>query len=363
MIVCIYCKGTKEPSREHALQRALGGDLVFRDVWEDCNRREFSVIDQALAERSFIGFQRVGSTPPGAFDVKLGGDHFLFHPPSGLTLEVAVRNHMRSEVYLQVHAEFNEDGTCMLRIACATPEDSERLSAYLEATIKNGTLDALHAKIGPDEAGSTPRFVMHREADGFLRGQSQEAVDQLRKILRGHWSEKAPEYLAGTGDPAHQQKVEHPVVRIGVPVDFNQVNRAVAKVAFNVMASKLGPDFALRPEFDPIREYIRGRDVRLPEVGPDEIPIDSRFVRFVDPGGEAPIPCDAHAVALFGTPYGLCAWVTLYRTSHFLVRLSPVAPRDLIPRVHVFSATREGNSELDLEEMVRRIRDRSRSDS
>src|SRR3569833_1608379 len=134
MIVCIYCKGTKEPSREHALQRALGGDLVFRDVCEDCNRREFSVIDQALAERSFIGFQRVGSTPPGAFDVKLGGDHFLFHPPSGLKLEVAVRNLMRSEFYPQVQTKNKKKKTNKQRKACATPEDSERLSAYLEAT-------------------------------------------------------------------------------------------------------------------------------------------------------------------------------------------------------------------------------------
>ena len=358
-ITCIYCRKRKPSSREHALQRSLGGDLILLDVCEGCNRG-FSPIDQALADNSFVSLMRVGVTPDVAFDVRLGGEHFVTDPISEQTMEVAVRNGMRSEPHPQIHVQFDDAGVANVSVNAKDRADFDRLAGYVEEKIATRKLRSMHVKIGPLRAGSTLRLVMHRQDDGFIRGQSHAEVEQFLGFLEAHWPQVVSNYRARFAgmDPPQTREIRTPTVQLNLKINFNQVYRAVAKIAFNVMAAKLGADFAFRPEFDAIREYIRGEDLRVPQVQPGELAVDNRFVTSVAPGDQPPIPCDDHAVAIFQDARGLMAWVTLYKISHFVVRLSDVGPLEFIPLVHIFSATRSGNKALDLEEIVRRLRER-----
>lgn len=357
-IVCVYCKEAKPPSKEHALQRSLGGNLILRDVCRECNNG-FADIDGALAGSSFVSLIRVGTTPREAFETTLGGDHFFTDPKSGVTIEVTVQNQMRSAPYPQVHFLVN-GGTASLALLVKDRADSERLDRFVRERISAGQLRSLGVKLGPPEAGATARLVMRREGSGFVRGQSQADVERLLAFLETHWATFAAMSQArfDGADPPQTQEVKTPSVRITQEIHLNDVNRAVAKIAFNIAAARLGAAFVLGPEFDPVREYIRGTDVRVPVVGPGELAVDNRFVTSVPPGTEPAIPCDDHAVAIFGNSTGLLAWVTLYKTSNFIVRLSEVAPRDVIPVVHLFSATRKRNRPLDLEEILQRLRTR-----
>jgi len=327
---------------------------VINDVCGACNGG-FSKFDDALASNSLVGLQKVGSTPSSAFEVKLGGEVFFTDPVSGITFECALRNELAAQMYPQVHGS---PATGTLLINSGGLDDFERLAAYLEKKIANGGLGSVHVKLGPENAGKTPRFVMHRENDGFFRGQTDADVAALRTMLESNWSQVAGPYraqISGSSPPVQARGVHQPEMQVTLRIDFNEIYRAIAKIAFNVMTSMLGPTFALEAAFDPIREYIRGADVRLPPVTPGQVAVDGRFVSSAIPGATSPLSTNGHAVVLFGSPIGLRAWVTLYQTSNFIVHLADVAPEGLIPRAHEFSITRSGNKELELEEFFRRL--------
>jgi hypothetical protein len=359
VIICIYCKQRKPSSKEHAVQRSLGGDLTLPDVCVACNGG-FSPIDRALAESSLVSLMRVGLTPATAFEVKLGGDQFYLDSASGLTFELATRNELRSELYPQVHFLLADSGNHSLALSVKDRVAFERLADYVDGKLASGELRSIHQKIGPPEAGATPRLVMHRTDDGFIRGQSAEDLALFVSVLEQQWQRFSASYRDSFDGPSPPQatEVKSPTVQHILRINVNDVYRAIAKIAFNVMAAKLGPDLALQPEFDPVRDYIRGLDVRIPTVQPGQLAVDDRFVISAAPKTEPPIPCDDHAVVIFGDDYGLVAWVTLYKSNNFIVRLSSVTPLDLIPLAHIFSATRTGNRPLDLEEIVKRLRQR-----
>jgi hypothetical protein len=256
-IRCIYCREVRPPSREHVLPRSLGGDLVQPIICEDCNTRRLSPLDQALAERSPVALTRVASTPDDAFGVQLGGDHFSRDEAAGLILEVAVTNGMQAVVLPQVHAAAVGDST-QIAIVTADLSDLPRLNAFVGKQIETGKLRTLHIKLGPVDAGPTARLVLHRESMGFVRAQTDADVRSLFSVLEANWSNLYAQHAArvATGDqPIAVQSIERPWVKLNVAVRPDDVNRAVAKIAFNLLAVRVGSDFALSREFDELRSY------------------------------------------------------------------------------------------------------------
>ncbi len=364
-ITCIYCREVREPSREHVLPRSLGGDLVKPILCVDCNSRRLSPLDQALAERSLVALSRVGFTPGGAFDAKLGGDHFVKDDATGIVMDVAVTNEMRAVVMPQVHIVPAGEKTNI----CILTADSaalERLDVYVVKQIETARLAKMHVKNGPTEAGPHARLVMHRDNDGYIRAQTPEDAQGLTAVLQGHWRQAYAQHAARVGsgeDVPEAGSVANPSVRVTMSYRPDDVNRAVAKIAFNVLAVRVGTQFALSPEFDELRRYVLGDDIRHPEcAGPNEVLVDARFVSQLPPETAPIVPTDEHAVTLSYAPPALYGWVTLYRTHNFIVKLGDIALPDNLFAVHEFSTVRRGNEALTASEVFRRIRERREGD-
>lgn len=365
VITCIYCREVREPSREHVLPRSLGGDLVEPILCVDCNSRRLSPLDQALAERSLVALSRVGLTPGTAFDVKLGGDHFVKDDATGLVMDVAVTNEMRAVVMPQAHIvpAGDETNICILT---ADADSLKRLDSYVAKQIASGRLAKMHVKNGPAEAGPHARLVMHRENDGYIRAQTHEDAERLIAVLQEHWRQACDQHAArvASGEIVPEAaSVAHPSVQVTMSYRPDDVYRAVAKIAFNMLAVRVGTQFAMSPEFDELRHYVLGEDIRHPErATPEEVLVDTRFVSPL-PLDTAPIvPTDEHAVTLSYVPPALYAWVTLYKTHNFIVKLGDIALSDNIFAVHEFSTVRRGNEALTVSDVLRRIRDRRNGD-
>jgi hypothetical protein len=355
IIRCIYCKQDRPASREHVLARSLGGDFTKPMICVPCNGGRLSPIDQALAERSLVALSRVAYTPASAFTAKLGFDGFLVDAGSGLTLEVAMVNEMQTVVLPQVHVRRDAEKWHIAPVA-ADADASGRLRTFIEARISAGTLRDIHVKVGPSGAGSTPRLVMHRKDDAFVRVQTKEDAELLFKGLEETWVQNSAAYAEAVAAGEGRSRIDKPFVELHMEIRIDDTYRAVVKTAFNVLAARVGTEFALSPEFDPIRAYILGDDIRhSTSLKEGEIAVDGRFVQMLEADTEALVPTEEHAVTIFYSPPALLAWVTLYKTHNFVVRLGEVPLPEPVLTTHEFSTVRRGNAALDIAELFTRL--------
>jgi hypothetical protein len=352
---CIYCGGDTNPSKEHVLQRSLGGDLTARIACVACNTK-LSEIDVALAERSFVTLHRVGFAPTARMPVKLGGDTYLLDEQQSVWQECRVVNGMRAELYPQIHLVGDQ-----LMVVGGNHEELAELFSLIERRRTDGTLARTYVKVGPADKATTTRIVGHKmgptvdhgKQDAFVRAASPEAGEKFLLGLAKAW----PEFMAKVNGASFQQGViEGAHVNVNVRMRLDDTYRAVAKIAFNLFAQRFGVDEALRREFDPIREYVTGKTiVHSPDRGPDEIAFDRRFVTMLQTGGPPLTPTGDHAVALCTSSSALLAVVTLYGEFTFIVRLGPVPGGKPVFELHEFTADRTGNKAVPCDETMRRL--------
>ena len=227
-ITCIYCKMRRPSTREHVLPRSLGGDCVAPILCKVCNTDKLSNLDQAVAERSLIALSRVGLTPMSAFKTKLGGEHFSFDETTGCHLEVEITNRMAGVLLPQLHMEPHSPWTFFIR--AGEKEGLERLIRFVTRKLADGNFRSIFIKVGPKDKCETPRLVVHRKDDGYIRvpnaGDEVLVFDLLEKL----WSEDLIERIR-TG--CAEGTVPAPQVKVGISIRPDDVNRGIAKIAFN----------------------------------------------------------------------------------------------------------------------------------
>jgi len=364
IITCIYCRAQRPPSREHALQRSIGGDLVMRLLCGPCNNG-FSKIDEALAERSLVALDRVAYTPANAFPVAMGGDHFHFDPDAQLWCDVAVVNGVQPLLLPQVHLHRGQDNSPNLAVVASNRASLDRLFDFVSEKLASGTLRSTYLKTGPERCCNSSHFTMHRDPpltkhdkrDGFVRvprsGDEREFFDVLEK----GWADTMAQTRAAFEQGGLKQTfVEKPSINVTVSVRLDDTFRAIAKTAFNLVAVKLGVEFALRPEFDGLRDYVRGIGLVHPPRAPGEVMVDGRFVTMCPHDTPARVPTQEHAITLAYDAPRLVAWVTLYGTQNFVVRLAELERYEHPPMTHEFSIDRRGNAALSEGEIFERMR-------
>ncbi|WP_239989396.1 hypothetical protein [Corallococcus macrosporus] len=305
-----------------------------------------------------MAFSRIAATPKDAFDVQLGGEHFVQEGKSGLVLEVALINGVSASMLPQVHVAVVGE-TNHVAIVTADVSSLDRLHAFVTKKIESGQLRAMHVKLGPEAAGPTARLVMHRERDGFIRAQTDADARNAIEVLEKDWASAYKHHVAlitAGNQQAEVQSIPQPSVRVNLEIRPDDVNRAVAKIAFNVLAARVSPEFALSPEFDELRKYVLGEDIRhRSDLGQDEVAVDLRFVTQL-PHDTAPlVPTEEHAVTISYVHPSLFAWVTLYRTDNFVVRFGDISLSENVLAVHEFSSVRTGNAALDVAETIQRM--------
>lgn len=134
----------------------------------------------------------------------------------------------------------------------------------------------------------------------------------------------------------------------------NWPSRCAAKMLFNLAAHHLGPEFVLRSEFNPVREFIAGRDVEPVEavVGPNGEQgwtMDVRFVRdWLQPDprdGAWPLRTRGHGLLLDGHDGMLGGVVMLWGRPTFKVTLAQFDPSVTVVDAFPVLLLKEGEQE------------------
>jgi len=312
-----------------------------------------SPLDQALARRSIVAMSRAAYTPPSAFEVELEGNHFHYDQTRDLHTGVTLTNGLTPRVFPQLHFRYGVDE---MAVTGEGRESIEELVAFIDNLISSATLRSLYVKVGPAERCTTARLVLHRTDDGYLRVRTRGDERQIFNALESKWTVMRERILTDNA-AAVQETIEAPTVHLGLSITLDDTFRAVTKTAFNVLATDVGVEFALLPEFNPVREYVLGADIQDPEDRAiDEIAVDERFVVQVGVG-ESPAlqsATDEHLVTLFYHGGHVRACVTLYGLHSFFVDLGAINLTDFPIVAHRFTVTRAGNHVLSLDEMYER---------
>ena len=329
---CIYCRADGS-SREHLPPSSLGGNCILTCVCAKCNR-ELGLIDQALAEHSPVALSKILYTPSSAFLTQLGS-YASMHAEGDHQIGVRIGNQVSTEVRPQLFATGDH-----VRAFARDRDGLNDLIHFMDKQINTGLL--ARTRVFVTEDAKETRFLMHRSNDAVVSAPSAERGVEFLARLQAQWPDIKTK-LQTTGE--QRQTHEKPNVLITMSLWPNEEFRAVAKIAFETLALSRGCDFVLEEAFDPIRDYIKG-DVRLPDSQPGELQIDSRFVQRL--GDEFRLNFTRqHGVLLLCSPPNFVAFVILYGSHRYLVRLGTVADGQQWMRAYEFSYTKEGRTELD----------------
>jgi hypothetical protein len=196
---------------------------------------------------------------------------------------------------------------------------------------------------------------VRKPGDGYIRLPAAEDEDWCLPMLKTAWSQNFVTGLANAN--AIPKTGQFPEVRLDFTFAPNDVFRAIAKTAFNLLAFKRGQEVVLRPEFDSIRRFIKAELVLPRDIGSDEIAVDKRFVDEILPDQQhVSFVDDAHAVLFYYSKLELIAFVTLYGSHLFLVRFPPLYYEE--PEVlfgHRFSIDRTGNNPIHIIDIIERL--------
>jgi hypothetical protein len=237
-------------------------------------------------------------------------------------------------------------------------QDDEHKSQFLELVqrrIDNGSVLKIPIRTAAERFCTTVRLVQHRRNDMFVRAANHDVGKDFLGRLPSLWNEMK--------DRLAQQMsidtIQSPQVFVHLSVSFDEVYRAVAKIAFNYLAVRKGTAFARRSEFDPVRQYILGDIRHAPLRTADEVAIDGRFVSALKRGEQFLVPTSRHLVMLGYSYPNVFATVTLYGQHTFVVYLGEVEFKsimDFLPEAHEFSIDGTSHRALDMSDIVRRIR-------
>ncbi|MEZ4365017.1 MAG: HNH endonuclease [Kofleriaceae bacterium] len=342
---CIYCCKLGPFSREHVLAASLGGNLKAPVACDECNTG-FSKIDQALAENSVVALERILQTPSER-PVRLGNLHFMHRPEDDLWEEVQITNKLRPHIPPQLH--YRRPKTWFF---ASRNEDRARFVAEVNALVSSGNLGSLSIVPGPEQVCSTARLVRHRRRTMFVRARTKDDGEAFVRDLPALWGAVEP----GVRNDLPIVRTDDPTINMVLSMSLDDCYRAIAKTAFNYLAVQKGIAFARLPVFDPVRQYIRGLDIRHPTTGSA---VDRRFVREEKKGEFFLIPTTQHLITLgYSSPHVFAA-ITLYGKHTFLVQLGDIHIQslpDFEPIAHEFSIDGSQNRELGVFEMVRRMR-------
>ena len=339
LIRCIYCGQERPPSIEHVLQRALGGNLTTKLVCQDCNTG-FSTIDQSLAEFSILSLPRVGNAAPATFSAYLGGNQLRIGP-DGSCDQIRVTNRLQQIILPQILLVDSEDGKSKrLAFKGSDPGEMKKLIALVGKKVATGTLDKVHVKEGDGPDYRNPRIVLHRHNDLYICALTKTEAGDFISILERNWDKVQDQMQTA---PMAVEEAPPGVVQVSLSLKLNDNFRAIAKIAYNLMAECKGSDFVLRPEFTPLREYIRGHEIINDEpVTPDDIEMDMRFVQWIHEPQGAIWKTEGHLVFLGYDYPNLIAFITLYKDYYFKVKMAEIELHEFTFECFEFSTDRTG---------------------
>ncbi len=350
-LICLYCRSLQGPfTDEHVLQKGLGGNLKIPDVCSRCNNQTLARIDRALLECSPISFDRLMRTP----NVRLGGSSVVRRDSSDI--EMRIDDGFTPRPVPQIHAPLPwAPGPTKLSLRAGSLSDRDAFVKLIDDSITKGAFAATHILAVKDGLRSIS-LANHQGKNLRVKAETEE---QGQKFL-GWFASVWPEYKAVLMNNELQTESlggELEILTVSRPDDYQ---RAIAKTALNYLCYVKGAEFALRPEFDPLREYVLGTNLIVDQelLSAGGVAQDTRFVTPVPPEVGAFVPSPRHMIFLLMQGSELLCLVTYYGRHHYAVRMGTLPVEDEVFEAHEFSEDRTQNAPVDVHDMMRRVRAR-----
>lgn len=302
------------PSKgEHIILKGLGGRATTRNVCSDCNQEFGDDLDNKFLRHGPLAYYRY--LDPTVKTGRLGGVQFVPSPRGGF-LDATVHNSQDTEIKTQVHIIGND-------FLVFRPEAIAAQAERMIDGLKGKDL-AIKLDVADDEWHEPPRFIPDMTGKSHLiRARTAEQAEQVRaSIKKGSMPEKGEvEPVDVTGQPVMLRTTYEP----------NVVGRCVAKMAFNLASIVFGAEPLVRESFNPVRDYIRGKNVEVKDLtttseGQLVGELDERFVDrwFNEPRSQPIAPTSWHVIELAKRDKQLVAQLHLVGGIwRFLVRLGP----------------------------------------
>lgn len=335
LITCIYCLkiAPADPNGEHVILHGLKGTETIVHVCTDCNGR-LSKIDLEFLQDSHIALIRM-SVPGTRGRLKL--TQFFFSEKLNAWMDAVVKTEaIRLKPQVCVY-----EGRLVGR---SSDEEGQRaIERFLKAFAAGGLRELIKLDIKEVKEYSTTRLVIdvgRKEDKYYLRAMTKEMAELFLNYLTAEAAELLTRSQQGKLEKISWKLPADSKIRISPYLDI--INRCAAKMAFNFACYQLGPEFVLRKDFNPVREYIIGTGVREPKIvvgadGEEGFTWDDRFVNF-KPSPTMTVPGlpsnlrDGHFIGLGTAPTSdgpsLVASVSVYRCIQFAVNLGPL-PLDI----------------------------------
>jgi hypothetical protein len=313
MRICIYCREEKADgkfNREHVLSQGFGkfeDNLTLGDVCRSCNKTMGDTIETPAIRGSVEGIHRFHT------EELRDPQSFAKTPRNRVTFE---RQEPGWEgVRLFVH--LSDDGDDVV----------EELPPQVRITYKDGR-ETIYLLADLPETGIDKTTVATYRIYGSEKDDLIAVAEALAKRgLTPKWQE-----------PVEQLPSDSRISVAARAVYDDLSRRVVAKISFNYLASVMGANFVLKPEFDEIRRFIRygeGRGAAFVQ------PTDVRFLQEEreTPGFRA---TEDHFVAISHLSTGpLVGHVSIFNMIHNEIVLSRTNPEKfysgLIPAGSRFS--------------------------
>lgn len=228
---CIYCllekPGSAFSGREHVIPQAFGlfsvDNLVLKSVCDDCNGLFGNTIDRKLARDSAEGLDRIRAGLRDAKTFKSEGVRSTTHVelPGG-----AKGFHVRG------------------------PDGELGIMAFQQIGFSRSP-DGPHEWFQLDALPTPDEMVAkgYDRNDIFMKMPELDLNDGLELLRQKGWTFKEVE--PGPLDVTSGKVRAETVAKIGEPE-----MRAVTKICLNYVARVFGDEVALRPEFDPARNFV-----------------------------------------------------------------------------------------------------------
>lgn len=324
---CLYC-GDAEGARqgeEHVLQEAFGTRLTIPgEVCDHCNTKTFSPLDGALVK--YVRVYAYWDHPDVEHNRTMLQDGHGLWLQDGVWLNVRVDRDVKPIVFDQL--VFLPDGS--VRVAL----DSRRLGPEAAATqlalittelATPSTLLLKEYVAGPPGEGRPavqPALVRSAPGRWLLRAQDQGSVNVLREKLQ------AGTLLSGLrqGGDSTPRSIR-PDIELRIEINFGSVQRALCKVALNLVCKVLGSNTARDQSFDDLRRYaLTGNSANAEAFvwlihGPEWTMANANLVRMFARDGH-------HTLVL--TPD--VVFVFLYSRPFAVVRLIPTSVDRIVDR-------------------------------
>lgn len=366
MITCIYHKGPGPASKEHLLQKSLGGNLTANFVCEKCNNN-FSQIDKDLARSSLVSLSRLVYQEAGSSQIIVEGEHYIVNPTTEQAVEILLMSKFKSK--FKPSLLFSDDYR-KVQVSVESLDDVRKLLKVIRSYRDKGQLEKIPVYFAAsDQTNFTePRVTLHSEDRLYFRvpvGFSAEAARRrLVNILSKNVDFFEQHFLKQENIP-QEYRIDEPEGRLSILVHINNINRAIAKTAFNLLAHRLGADFVLQKAFDDIRNYIMGKDIRDVCFSKEDPEQDPRFVSSEDPDELPWLPrakADEHLIMINYAYPTIIVSVDFYGHNLYFVRcgesdVKRSVPEDMFPYVYVFNYNKRTNQQLSLREIMDRLRE------